>query len=108
MSGSRLRTLKKSFEASENELVVGVRAFCEAEQQNAGDECGGCDGVFASNVFDIDSVGGDDGTGYTDDGRDGVVTIDDAVGCRSGVFACVLEILGEEGVEERVLFDSVI
>ena len=51
-------TLEKGFKTAENKLVVGITADCEAKQENSGYQCGDCNGVLASDIFNVDRISG--------------------------------------------------
>lgn len=50
-------TLEKCFEAAEDKLIVGIATDGEAKQENSGYQCGQCNGVLTTDVFDVDRVG---------------------------------------------------
>ena len=96
-------TLKKGFKTTEGKLVVGITANCEAKQENSGYQCGDCNGVFAANIFNVDRVGGNEGTWDAHDRGDTVVSVHNTIWRRCCIrFPCVLEILWKKGIEKRV------
>ena len=50
-------TLEKRFKAAEDKLIVGIATDGEAKQENSGYQCGHCNGVLTTDVFDVDRVG---------------------------------------------------
>lgn len=94
--------LEEGLEAGADELDVGVGGGGEAEEEDGSQECREGDCAPAADVLDVDGVAGYDGARDADDGGDGVVAVGDVGGCRSGGAAGVLEVLGQESVEERV------
>ena len=93
--------LEEGLEGGAEELDVGVGGGGEAEQKHAGDHGGDDHCALAADVFDVDGEAGQDGARDADNGGDGVVAVDD-VGGLFGAAAGLFEVLGQEGVEERV------
>ncbi len=95
-------TLEERFKAGESELVVGVGADREAEKKDTGYQRGYCDGVFPANILHVDGICSNERPWDANDRCNGVIAINNVVRCRWLVFASVLEILWEEGIEKRV------
>ncbi len=96
-------TLEKGFKTPEDELIIGITTDCKAEQEDPGYQCGDCNGVLATNVFDINRVGGNERSRDPNNGGDSVVAVYNAVRRRFCIcFPCILEILWEKCIEERV------
>ncbi|KFY69558.1 hypothetical protein V496_00139 [Pseudogymnoascus sp. VKM F-4515 (FW-2607)] len=94
--------LEEGLDAGEDELEIRVCANGEEEQKHARDEGGDGHRALAADILDVDGVAGDDGTGHTADGDDGVVAVHNVCWRRRGIGVDAREILGEEGVEQRV------
>lgn len=96
-------TLEKRFKTTKCKLKIRIATDGEAKEENSGYQCGDCNGVLATNVFDVNCVGSNERPGDTDDRCDSVVAVHDAV---RRVFVVrlpsVLIKLWEEGIEKRV------
>ena len=88
--------LEEGLQCGTHQLDVGILGGGETEQQNARDQGGDGHRTLAADVRQVDRVPGDQGSGNTADGRDGVVAVGD-VGGRVGA-----QVLRQEGVEQRV------
>ena len=53
-------TLEERFKAAEGKLKIRIAADSEAKEENAGYQGGDCNGVLATDVFDVDGVGGNE------------------------------------------------
>ena len=95
-------TLEERLKAAESELVIGVRADREAEKKDTGYQRGYCDGVFPANVLHVDGICSNERPWDANDRCNGVVAINNVVRRRWLIFASILEILWEEGIEKRV------
>lgn len=93
--------LEEGFQGRADKLDVRVGGGRKAEEKNTGDHGGNDHGTLATDVLDVDGVAGENGSGDTDDGSDGVVPVDN-VGGLLGRTASALDVLGKEGVEKRV------
>jgi hypothetical protein len=94
--------LEEGLEAGADELDVGVGGGGEAEEEDGSHHRREGDCSLAADVLDVDGVAGYDGARDADDGGDGVVAVGDVGGGRGVAAAGVLEVLGQEGVEEGV------
>lgn len=93
--------LEERLEGGADKLSVGVGGGGEAEQDNTCYHRRNRHRAFTTDVLDINGKACQDGAGNSDDGRDGVVTVDDV--CRGrATRAVVAEVLRQEGVEKRV------
>ena len=97
------RTLEKRFKATKYKLKIRIAANGEAKEKDSRYQGGDCNGVLATDVFDVDCVGSNERPGDTDDRCDNVVTVYDAVRRMFVVrLPSVLIKLWEEGIEKRV------
>ena len=94
--------MEERLKASESELVVWVGANRKAEKKDTSYQRGYCDSVFTTNVLHVDGICSNERPWDANDGCNGVIAIDNVVRRRWLVFASVLQILWEEGIEKRV------
>ena len=96
-------TLEKRFKATKYKLKIRIATDGEAKEENSGYQCGDCNGVLATDVFDVDCVGSNERSGDTDDRCNSVVAVHDTVRRMFVVrLPSVLIKLWEEGIEKRV------
>ena len=96
-------TLEKRFKATKYKLKIRIATDGEAKEEDSGYQCGDCNGVLATNVFDVNCVGSNERPGDTNDRCDSVVAVHDAVRRMFVVrLPSVLIKLWEEGIEKRV------
>lgn len=89
--------LEESLEGREGELEARLGGDGEDVDKDTGDDRGDGHGSLAADELDVDGVAGEEGTGDTDGGGNGIVAV---LGGFGDVFTA--EVLGQEGVEERV------
>jgi len=93
--------LEECFETAEGELELRVAGDGEQEDEYARDNTGDCHRPATTEPRNLNQVVGEEGSRYTHDGGDGVVSVDDAwIGWH--VASGVGEILREECIEKWV------